>query len=149
MSAKHSHAYSPVAQDVAQSTTQSQTRSGQLDSSWTWTALHSRWTAAKSRTLTFCDANAGMLLIMSAQLFFAFMNLSVKILNSLDEPVPTLEPSASFDTPTLFLAYVYTRITVGFDSDDLSRPTRTPSPQFRMGTVLLHYGHSHILELLI
>ncbi|KAH7904078.1 hypothetical protein BJ138DRAFT_1167165 [Hygrophoropsis aurantiaca] len=32
-----------------------------------------------------------MLLIMSAQLFFAFMNLSVKILNSLDEPVPTLE----------------------------------------------------------
>ncbi|EPQ53277.1 DUF6-domain-containing protein [Gloeophyllum trabeum ATCC 11539] len=37
------------------------------------------------------ENNAGLLLIASAQLFFALMNVAVKMLNSLDEPVPTLE----------------------------------------------------------
>lgn len=39
------------------------------------------------------DANAGLLLITLAQLFGSVMNVSVKWLNGLDEPVPTLEVS--------------------------------------------------------
>lgn len=39
----------------------------------------------------FVRSNAGLLLIMLAQLFFACMNVSVKLLNSLDPPVPALE----------------------------------------------------------
>ena len=35
--------------------------------------------------------NAGLLLIALAQAFFAFMNVSVKLLNELDPPVPPLE----------------------------------------------------------
>ncbi|EIW77920.1 hypothetical protein CONPUDRAFT_128915 [Coniophora puteana RWD-64-598 SS2] len=37
------------------------------------------------------DANYGMLLIMLSQFFFSFMNLGVKILNTLEKPVPTME----------------------------------------------------------
>ncbi|KAF8259028.1 integral membrane protein DUF6 [Lactarius quietus] len=35
--------------------------------------------------------NAGLLLVAASQVFFSAMNLSVKVLNSLDEPVPTFE----------------------------------------------------------
>jgi len=44
-----------------------------------------------SRWARFVGENSGLLLIASAQLFFALMNVAVKMLNSLDEPVPTLE----------------------------------------------------------
>ncbi|TFK51573.1 hypothetical protein OE88DRAFT_1659679 [Heliocybe sulcata] len=44
-----------------------------------------------SRWVKFVENNSGLLLIASAQLFFALMNVAVKVLNSLDEPVPTLE----------------------------------------------------------
>ncbi|KAG6896042.1 hypothetical protein C0992_010728 [Termitomyces sp. T32_za158] len=37
------------------------------------------------------DANAGLLLIIGSQAFFSMMNVAVKILNSIDPPVPTLE----------------------------------------------------------
>jgi len=46
------------------------------------------WNSALS---SFFDANAGLLLVTASQIFFSAMNLSVKVLNSLDEPVPTFE----------------------------------------------------------
>jgi hypothetical protein len=45
----------------------------------------------RSALLSFFDENAGLLLVAASQLFASAMNLSVKVLNSLDEPVPTLE----------------------------------------------------------
>jgi hypothetical protein len=45
------------------------------------------WTALKD----FVDNNAGLLLVALAQFFFALVNVSVKKLNSIDPPVPTLE----------------------------------------------------------
>ncbi|KAH7923215.1 hypothetical protein BV22DRAFT_1093305 [Leucogyrophana mollusca] len=50
-----------------------------------------RWRNGTTAFIEFCGTNAGILIIMSAQLFFAGMNLSVKLLNGLDRPVPTLE----------------------------------------------------------
>ncbi|KAH7886623.1 hypothetical protein F5I97DRAFT_1808140 [Phlebopus sp. FC_14] len=50
-----------------------------------------RWTAIKTRCADFVGANAGLLLIMLAQLFFSLMNLAVKVLDQLDTPVPALE----------------------------------------------------------
>jgi hypothetical protein len=40
---------------------------------------------------TFFDKNAGLSLVAASQFFFAGMNICVKWLNSLDEPVPILE----------------------------------------------------------
>lgn len=37
------------------------------------------------------DSNTGLLLVVASEGFFAFMNLSVKFLNRIDPPVPTLE----------------------------------------------------------
>ncbi|KAN0135178.1 hypothetical protein V8E53_007069 [Lactarius tabidus] len=45
----------------------------------------------RSALSSFFDDNAGLLLVAASQLFASAMNLSVKVLNSLDEPVPTLE----------------------------------------------------------
>lgn len=39
----------------------------------------------------FVDNNAGLLLVALAQLFFAFVNVSVKVLKEIDVPMPTLE----------------------------------------------------------
>lgn len=39
----------------------------------------------------FVDNNAGLLLVALAQLFFAFVNVSVKVLKDVDVPMPTLE----------------------------------------------------------
>jgi hypothetical protein len=50
-----------------------------------------RWHPARSSLSAFIDRNAGMLLVVAAQFFFSAMNISVKFLNSLDEPVPTFE----------------------------------------------------------
>ncbi|KAF8259030.1 hypothetical protein EI94DRAFT_1669212 [Lactarius quietus] len=46
------------------------------------------WRTALS---SFFDDNAGLLLVAASQLFVSLMNLSVKVLNGLDEPVPTFE----------------------------------------------------------
>jgi hypothetical protein len=46
---------------------------------------------ASSSVSAFINNNAGMLLIVASQFFLSAMNVSVKLLNSLDEPVPTLE----------------------------------------------------------
>ncbi|EGN97441.1 hypothetical protein SERLA73DRAFT_184151 [Serpula lacrymans var. lacrymans S7.3] len=53
--------------------------------------IKERWRTMRSRLADFVDINAGMLLIIFAQLFFSFMNVAVKGLNSLDPPVPALE----------------------------------------------------------
>ncbi|KAF4583913.1 hypothetical protein EYR40_002411 [Pleurotus pulmonarius] len=44
-----------------------------------------------SRTKDIVQSNIGLLLIVASQAFMSFMNVSVKKLNSLDTPVPTLE----------------------------------------------------------
>ena len=46
---------------------------------------------ARSFMSTFIDNNAGMFFVVASQFFFSAMNVSVKFLNKLDEPVPTLE----------------------------------------------------------
>lgn len=49
------------------------------------------WFATKLSASAFLDNNAGLLLVAASQFFFSAMGISVKWLNSLDEPVPTLE----------------------------------------------------------
>jgi len=46
------------------------------------------WRTART---SFLEDNAGLLLVAAAQFFFSAMGISVKWLNSLDDPVPTLE----------------------------------------------------------
>ncbi|KAH9974987.1 hypothetical protein BGW80DRAFT_1225285 [Lactifluus volemus] len=53
--------------------------------------LSRRWQPARLSASGFIDRNAGLLLIAASQFFFSAMNVSVKWLNTLDEPVPTLE----------------------------------------------------------
>ena len=50
-----------------------------------------RWLAAQLPASAFLDNNAGLLLVAASQFFFAAMGISVKWLNNLDNPVPTLE----------------------------------------------------------
>ena len=52
------------------------------------------WFSARSAVSTFSDKNAGLLLVAASQFFFSGMNISVKWLSSLDEPIPTLEVCA-------------------------------------------------------
>lgn len=49
------------------------------------------WTSRRDSTKKIIKSNTGLLLVMFAQLFFACMDVSVKQLHSLNEPVPTLE----------------------------------------------------------
>ena len=51
------------------------------------------WSSARSVTTlsAYIDKNAGLLLVASSQFFLSAMNVSVKWLNSLDEPIPMLE----------------------------------------------------------
>lgn len=49
------------------------------------------WFVTKMSASAFLDNNAGLLLVAASQFFFSAMGMSVKWLNSLDEPVPTLE----------------------------------------------------------
>jgi hypothetical protein len=55
------------------------------------------WSSALS---SFFDVNTGLLLVAASQVFFSAMNLSVKVLNSLDEPVPTFEVRSTPKGPT-------------------------------------------------
>jgi hypothetical protein len=50
-----------------------------------------RWFSTQLSASAFLDNNAGLLLVAASQFFFSAMGISVKWLNSLDEPVPTLE----------------------------------------------------------
>lgn len=47
-----------------------------------------QWSTARS---SFLENNSGLLLVAAAQFFFSAMGIAVKWLNSLDDPVPTLE----------------------------------------------------------
>lgn len=47
--------------------------------------------------VTTFKSNTGILLVAASQFFFALMNVAVKKLNSLDEPVSTLEVRHSVD----------------------------------------------------
>jgi len=49
------------------------------------------WLSVRSSVSAFFGKNAGLLLVTASQFFFSAMNISVKWLNSLDKPVPTLE----------------------------------------------------------
>lgn len=53
----------------------------------------SQWTRLKRRLNTFMNDNAGLLLIACSQGFGSFMITAVKMLNSMDPPVPPLEVS--------------------------------------------------------
>lgn len=53
--------------------------------------IRGRGTSILDSVREFRHRNAGLLLIALAQAFFAFMNVSVKLLNDLDPPVPPLE----------------------------------------------------------
>ena len=48
---------------------------------------------ARARPRELVQANLGLLLVASSQLFFSLMNVGVKLLNSLDPPVPAVEVS--------------------------------------------------------
>lgn len=62
------------------------------------------------RLREFVDNNAGLLLVALAQLFFSFVNVSVKVLKDIDVPMPTLEVCAitiHCVVPTLNLFALY------------------------------------------
>lgn len=52
-------------------------------------------TSTRSSVSVFLDKNAGLSLIAASQFFFSAMNICVKRLNTLDEPVPILEVRVS------------------------------------------------------
>lgn len=54
-------------------------------------ARQNSWSDRLESVKVVANANTGLLLVMTAQFFFACMDVSVKRLHSLDEPVPTLE----------------------------------------------------------
>lgn len=70
-----------------------------------------RWFSTQLSASAFLDNNAGLLLVAASQFFFSAMGISVKWLNSLDEPVPTLELVWIRMLTTYFcsVAYMYWR----------------------------------------
>ena len=72
------------------------------------------WPPARSAVSAFVDKNTGFLLMATSQFFFSGMNLSVKLLNGLDEPVPTLEVSVR--PPVVFFSLRLTQSKIGLDS---------------------------------
>ncbi|KAI0048180.1 DUF6-domain-containing protein, partial [Auriscalpium vulgare] len=56
-----------------------------------WNTLLWKWRAMAAYARTVFDNNTGLLLVAASQFFFSLMNVSVKLLNGLDKPVPTLE----------------------------------------------------------
>lgn len=52
---------------------------------------YSRWRSMVDSFQDFASLNAGLLLVTAAQAVFSLVNVAVKILQNLDEPVSTLE----------------------------------------------------------
>jgi hypothetical protein len=52
---------------------------------------NSRWRSVLHNVQEFLSLNAGLLLVIAAQVVFSLVNAAVKILQNLDEPVSTLE----------------------------------------------------------
>ena|ERR1700733_8840389 len=70
----------------------------------------SRWNAAFSSVRAAVDNNVGMLQVVTAQVFISLMNSSVKILNTIDPPVSTIQvrsyhPSQHMDAHRHLMAY--------------------------------------------
>jgi hypothetical protein len=65
--------------------------------------LSGRWHLAQLSVSAFIDSNAGLLFLAASQFFFSAMLVSVKWLNTLDEPVPTLEVCDVFKEIYVFL----------------------------------------------
>jgi len=63
-----------------------------------------QWSFARS---SFLDANLGLLLIATAECFVSAMNMTIKLLNSSDEPVPILEVILVRSTITCVLLFAY------------------------------------------
>ena len=59
------------------------------------------WALRKSQVACFIAENAGLLLVICAEFVFASMDLSVKLLETLDPPTPTLEVRKSANVITL------------------------------------------------
>lgn len=53
--------------------------------------ISTRTRHVKDSVVELCTNNVGLLLIAASQLFMTFMNVSVKFLNKIDEPISTLE----------------------------------------------------------
>ncbi|KAI9459250.1 hypothetical protein BJY52DRAFT_1149260 [Lactarius psammicola] len=66
--------------------------------------ISERWKSAWS---SFLDDNLGLFLVVASQFFFSAMNMSVKWLNSSDEPVPILEITLVRTTISFFFSFVY------------------------------------------
>lgn len=54
----------------------------------------------------FVADNLGLLLVMSSQLFFSTMNVLVKRIHDIDDPISTFEVSAREKNQFLFLALI-------------------------------------------
>ncbi|KAF8259020.1 hypothetical protein EI94DRAFT_1814102 [Lactarius quietus] len=63
-----------------------------------------RWMSTRS---SFLDANFGLFLIATAECFISAMSMTVKLINSSDEPVPILEIILIRSTITSFLLFAY------------------------------------------
>ncbi|KAH9170224.1 integral membrane protein DUF6 [Lactarius sanguifluus] len=63
-----------------------------------------RWRSVRS---SFLDDNLGLFLVVASQFFFSAMNMSVKWLNSSDEPVPILEIILVRTTITCLFSLIY------------------------------------------
>ncbi|KAH8984540.1 hypothetical protein EDB86DRAFT_2962414 [Lactarius hatsudake] len=66
--------------------------------------ISERWRSARS---SFLDDNLGLFLVVASQFFFSAMNMSVKWLNSSDEPVPILEIILVRTTITCLFSLIY------------------------------------------
>jgi len=51
----------------------------------------SRWSTTLSLVKLGANENAGLLLVIASQVFFSLMNVSVKILDTIDPPVSTMQ----------------------------------------------------------
>lgn len=65
-----------------------------------------RWRSARS---SFLDANLGLFLVATAECFVSAMNMTVKLINSSDEPVPILEIILIRSAMTWVLLFAYMR----------------------------------------
>ena len=52
------------------------------------------WSTILSPVKVAANKNAGLLLVIAAQAFFSFMNVSVKILNTIDPPISAMQVCA-------------------------------------------------------
>lgn len=88
-------AYTALTPEVSEFGISQFTNDGPISSTFTEShgshPFKARWNALTSRVLAIIASNTGLLLIAASQLFFTFVNVAVKKLNSIDPPIPALE----------------------------------------------------------